>query len=206
MEKGRIFNIQRFSIHDGPGIRTIVFFKGCYMRCAWCCNPESQAYEIQTMQENGRQITDPQVLLGSVIVSPILTELGPAVKNTHTDRKGHMPGHRQKGPGQRHRQAVIQHILNVLIGREAQRNKYGIDDSVKAVIEGRMIPGAALQKPELGSLLHGGHHHNCQQNRVDRAMGIHQQVQNRLPDKTHHTSRKIELRYYYFKQILFYVS
>lgn len=55
--KGRIFNIQRFSIHDGPGIRTIVFFKGCFMRCAWCCNPESQAYEIQTMLENGKQKT-----------------------------------------------------------------------------------------------------------------------------------------------------
>ena len=53
--KGRIFNIQRFSIHDGPGIRTIVFFKGCYMRCAWCCNPESQEYDIQTMLENGKQ-------------------------------------------------------------------------------------------------------------------------------------------------------
>ncbi len=55
--KGRIFNIQRFSIHDGPGIRTIVFFKGCFMRCAWCCNPESQSYEIQTMTENGKQKT-----------------------------------------------------------------------------------------------------------------------------------------------------
>ena len=54
---GRIFNIQRFSIHDGPGIRTIVFFKGCYMRCAWCCNPESQEYAIQTMVENGREKT-----------------------------------------------------------------------------------------------------------------------------------------------------
>ncbi len=53
--KGRIFNIQRFSIHDGPGIRTIVFFKGCFMRCAWCCNPESQSYEIQTMIENGKE-------------------------------------------------------------------------------------------------------------------------------------------------------
>jgi hypothetical protein len=53
--KGRIFNIQRFSIHDGPGIRTIVFFKGCYMRCAWCCNPESQEYAIQTMVENGKE-------------------------------------------------------------------------------------------------------------------------------------------------------
>ncbi len=55
--KGRIFNIQRFSIHDGPGIRTIVFFKGCFMRCAWCCNPESQEYEIQTMTEQGKQKT-----------------------------------------------------------------------------------------------------------------------------------------------------
>ncbi len=42
---GRIFDIQRFSIHDGPGIRTIVFLKGCPLRCRWCCNPEGQAYE-----------------------------------------------------------------------------------------------------------------------------------------------------------------
>lgn len=39
---GLIFDIQRFSIHDGPGIRTVVFFKGCPLRCAWCANPESQ--------------------------------------------------------------------------------------------------------------------------------------------------------------------
>lgn len=39
---GIIFNMQRFSIHDGPGIRTIVFMKGCPMRCLWCDNPESQ--------------------------------------------------------------------------------------------------------------------------------------------------------------------
>ena len=38
---GLIFNIQRFSIHDGPGIRTTVFFKGCPLRCRWCSNPES---------------------------------------------------------------------------------------------------------------------------------------------------------------------
>lgn len=40
MQKGLIFNIQRFSLHDGPGIRTTVFFKGCPLRCAWCQNPE----------------------------------------------------------------------------------------------------------------------------------------------------------------------
>lgn len=40
-----VFNIQHYSLHDGPGIRTIVFLKGCPMRCRWCCNPESQRYE-----------------------------------------------------------------------------------------------------------------------------------------------------------------
>ncbi len=55
--KGRIFDIQKFSIHDGPGIRTIVFFKGCVLRCRWCCNPESQRYEIETMVTDGRKKT-----------------------------------------------------------------------------------------------------------------------------------------------------
>ena len=39
---GTVFNTQRYSIHDGGGIRTLVFFKGCPLRCLWCCNPESQ--------------------------------------------------------------------------------------------------------------------------------------------------------------------
>lgn len=55
--KGRIFDIQRFSIHDGPGIRTIVFLKGCVLRCRWCCNPESQSHEIETMIVHGKPKT-----------------------------------------------------------------------------------------------------------------------------------------------------
>ncbi|MCL4535907.1 MAG: glycyl-radical enzyme activating protein, partial [Bacteroidetes bacterium] len=39
---GIVFNVQRYSVHDGPGIRTLVFLKGCPLRCLWCCNPESQ--------------------------------------------------------------------------------------------------------------------------------------------------------------------
>lgn len=48
---GQVFNIQRFSIHDGPGIRTTVFLKGCSLRCYWCHNPESlkAAPELQFM-------------------------------------------------------------------------------------------------------------------------------------------------------------
>ena len=52
---GRIFDIQRYSIHDGPGIRTIVFLKGCFLRCRWCCNPESQEYKIQKMMVKGKE-------------------------------------------------------------------------------------------------------------------------------------------------------
>lgn len=50
---GVVFDIQRYSIHDGPGIRTIVFLKGCPLRCRWCCNPEGQHYDIETMRING---------------------------------------------------------------------------------------------------------------------------------------------------------
>ena len=47
--KGIIFNIQKFSIHDGPGVRTTVFLKGCPLRCKWCSNPESQLAGVQIM-------------------------------------------------------------------------------------------------------------------------------------------------------------
>ena len=73
--KGRIFNIQRFSLHDGPGIRTIVFFKGCLMRCAWCCNPESQRYDIETIIEKGREKTVGYDVTVSDIMPEILADL-----------------------------------------------------------------------------------------------------------------------------------
>jgi len=47
--KGLVFNIQRYSIHDGPGIRTLVFMKGCPLSCLWCCNPESQSPSQEIM-------------------------------------------------------------------------------------------------------------------------------------------------------------
>ncbi len=45
--KGNVFNVQRFTIHDGPGLRTEFFLKGCPLRCAWCSNPESQKVNIE---------------------------------------------------------------------------------------------------------------------------------------------------------------
>lgn len=55
--QGRIFDIQRYSIHDGIGIRTIVFLKGCALRCRWCCNPESQSRETEEVILNGKPRT-----------------------------------------------------------------------------------------------------------------------------------------------------
>jgi len=52
---GKIFDIQRFSLHDGSGIRTLVFFQGCFLRCRWCCNPESQ-------QGSGKEISAAEVM------------------------------------------------------------------------------------------------------------------------------------------------
>lgn len=49
MDKGTIINIQKYSVHDGPGIRTTVFFKGCPLSCWWCHNPESQIKEHEIM-------------------------------------------------------------------------------------------------------------------------------------------------------------
>ena len=47
----RLTNIQRFCVHDGPGVRTTVFLKGCSIHCPWCANPESIRYEIQSWHD-----------------------------------------------------------------------------------------------------------------------------------------------------------
>ena len=44
---GIVFDIKEFSLHDGPGIRTTVFFKGCPLRCVWCHNPEGIGFSEQ---------------------------------------------------------------------------------------------------------------------------------------------------------------
>jgi pyruvate formate lyase activating enzyme len=65
---GRIFDIQKFSTHDGTGIRTVVFLKGCILRCRWCCNPESQRFEIQEMNTaNGKRIVGYDTTVGNVM-------------------------------------------------------------------------------------------------------------------------------------------
>lgn len=50
-----ITNIQRFSLHDGPGIRTTVFLKGCSIRCPWCSNPENISHQIERYVKDGKE-------------------------------------------------------------------------------------------------------------------------------------------------------
>ncbi|MBE2271622.1 MAG: glycyl-radical enzyme activating protein [Anaerolinea sp.] len=63
--RGVVFNIQRFTLHDGPGIRTTVFLKGCPLRCVWCHNPEAMSPEPETSstgQPFGALMTADEVL------------------------------------------------------------------------------------------------------------------------------------------------
>lgn len=71
LQKGRIFDIQKFSVHDGPGIRTIVFLKGCPLRCKWCCNPESQSRAIQVMMVAGEE----KIMGRDVTVEEVMEEV-----------------------------------------------------------------------------------------------------------------------------------
>ena len=54
---GIVFNIQKYSVHDGPGIRTVVFLKGCPLSCRWCSNPESQSFTPQLAYNKNKCIS-----------------------------------------------------------------------------------------------------------------------------------------------------
>ena len=73
--KGLIFNIQKFSLHDGPGIRTIAFLKGCPLACVWCSNPESQSMAPELIYSSSRCIgTEECDRCGVVCLERALTE------------------------------------------------------------------------------------------------------------------------------------
>ena len=77
---GLIFNIQKYSVHDGPGIRTVVFTKGCPLRCRWCSNPESQVHKPQMAFNPGRCISPEKCgycIPGMVIAAYYLLENNP---------------------------------------------------------------------------------------------------------------------------------
>jgi pyruvate formate lyase activating enzyme len=79
VNKGLIFDIRRFSVHDGPGIRTTVFFKGCPLSCWWCHNPESRSPEpetsVKTLTLDGRKFPVNEVTGTSMTVEAVMEEV-----------------------------------------------------------------------------------------------------------------------------------
>lgn len=77
MEKtGIIFDIKRYAVHDGPGIRTTVFLKGCPLECWWCHNPESQKLEPESFSENSNSCDEIPEKIGRIIsVSEVMNEV-----------------------------------------------------------------------------------------------------------------------------------
>ncbi len=73
MSKGTIFNIQKFSLHDGPGIRTTVFLKGCPLKCTWCSNPESQFERVQILYDKSK-CTNCNICINSCLFSAISSD------------------------------------------------------------------------------------------------------------------------------------
>jgi len=80
--KGLIFNIQKFSLHDGAGIRTSVFFQGCNLRCKWCSNPESMEMLPERQDSSARYYTVPELMAELVKDKPFYDASGGGVTLT----------------------------------------------------------------------------------------------------------------------------
>ena len=77
--KGLVFDIKHYAIHDGPGIRTTVFFKGCPMACLWCHNPESQKpepeYMLRQKRFNGKHFQEKELVGKEMSLEQLMKEI-----------------------------------------------------------------------------------------------------------------------------------
>jgi pyruvate formate lyase activating enzyme len=69
-----VFDIEKFAVHDGPGIRTVVFLKGCPLRCIWCHNPESQSFEPEQMASADGK-TPPETVGKAMTVEDVMNQV-----------------------------------------------------------------------------------------------------------------------------------
>ena len=75
---------------------------------------------VKAVEKHGHQIAGQQIPLHAPAVAIRLAQLRPAIKQAHEHREGHVSRHRQQRPGQSHREAVIQYVLDILKSRESQ--------------------------------------------------------------------------------------
>ncbi len=87
-QTGIVFNIQRYSIDDGPGIRTIVFLNGCPLRCLWCCNPESQRSGPEITHNSNLCARCGKCAAACPKGAITMTEAGPVIDRDSCDRCG----------------------------------------------------------------------------------------------------------------------
>ena len=88
MVRGTVFSIQRYCLHDGEGIRTTVFLKGCPLRCAWCHNPESQLTGPERIHRADRCIRCGRCVVACAHGALTLDERGPVLDVAHCDLSG----------------------------------------------------------------------------------------------------------------------
>ena len=122
---GMIVNIQKFSLNDGPGIRTVVFFKGCPLRCAWCANPESQAPRPQVLWDERKCLRCNTCVRSCPTLA--VKELGGRIAIDHSRCPGgacserricieHCPGHALKVEGE---QMSVDEVMDIVMQDEA---------------------------------------------------------------------------------------
>ncbi len=78
-DTGIVFNMQPYSVHDGPGIRTLVFLKGCPLRCTWCSNPESQSGKLEIGYNKNKCLGCNRCVQACTEKALLLTEAGVAL-------------------------------------------------------------------------------------------------------------------------------
>ena len=86
MPTGTVFDIKRFAIHDGPGIRTTVFLKGCPLDCWWCHNPEGCSADPEFMDKDAEHRTPVAVGL-KMTVAEVMKWKPPVVANKKRKRR-----------------------------------------------------------------------------------------------------------------------
>jgi len=130
LNKGTIFDIKEMTVHDGPGVRVTVFFKGCPLRCLWCHNPEGLSIAPQQIKEKGR---------GTRVCGQIMDAYELAAKvNKNADMLNHLGGGVTISGGEPLMQPeFLLNVLDVLsnLHRVLQTSGYGDDEVFKQAIE-----------------------------------------------------------------------